>query len=129
MRGERCATQPRHDVRGHAGERGSVTVEFALALPVVAVVLAAGIAGVMAVDGQGRLQTAAAVAARAFARGDDPAARRTLEQAAAGTVHVERAAGLVCVHAGRPAGTGPFSDIVLRGSGCAVDEVDAGDRP
>jgi Flp pilus assembly protein TadG len=106
-------------------ERGSVTVEFALALPVVAVVLAAGIAGVVAVDGQGRLQTAAAVAARAVARGDDLAARHTLEQADAESVRVEHAAGLVCVHAGRAAGSGPFSGIVLQGDSCAVDEADA----
>ncbi|MBM7474919.1 hypothetical protein [Curtobacterium herbarum] len=101
-------------------------MEFALALPVVAVVLAVGIAGVVAVDGQGRLQTAAAVAARAAARGDDPAARQSLEQADAESVRVERAAGLVCVHAGRPAGTGPFSGIVLRGDSCAVDEAAEG---
>jgi Flp pilus assembly protein TadG len=112
-----------------AQERGSVTVEFAVALPVVAMVLAAGIAGVVVVDRQGRLQAAAAVAARAFARGDDTAAERALEQAAGGAVRVDRTAGLVCVHTGRPAGTGPFADVVLRGSGCAVDEADAGDPP
>ncbi|NII42086.1 Flp pilus assembly pilin Flp [Curtobacterium flaccumfaciens] len=105
-------------------ERGSVTVEFAVALPIVAVVLAAGIAGVVAVDLQGRLQTATAVAARAVARGDDAAARRVLGQAGAGPIRVERASGLVCVEVGRPAGGGPFANVVLRGSSCAVDELD-----
>ncbi|PYY37282.1 TadE family protein [Curtobacterium sp. MCBD17_030] len=136
MKGERRVSHDRDEHQDHrrnqhqddGRDRGSVTVEFALALPVFAVVLAAAIAGVMAVDGQGRLQTAAAVAARAFARGDDPAARRALERADAGTVRVERAGGLVCVRAGRPAGAGPFSDVVLQGSGCAVDEADTGDR-
>ncbi|MCP1502504.1 hypothetical protein J2Y89_001248 [Curtobacterium herbarum] len=113
---------------GPGRDRGSVTVEFALALPVVAVVLTVGIAGVLAVDGQGRLQTAAAVAARATARGDDPAARQALDQADAESVRVEHAAGLVCVHAGRPAGTGPFSGIVLQGDSCATDEAHAAGR-
>ncbi|WIB13070.1 TadE family protein [Curtobacterium sp. MCPF17_052] len=101
MQGERRVSHDRDEHQDHrrnqhqddGRDRGSVTVEFALALPVFAVVLAAAIAGVMAVDGQGRLQTAAAVAARALARGDDPAARQALERADAGTVRVERAGG------------------------------------
>jgi hypothetical protein len=110
-----------------AGERGSVTVEFAVALPVVAVVLAAGIGGVAVVDTQGRLQAAAVTAARAFGRGDDAAGRRVLETADAGSVRVDRARGLVCVRAGRAAGRGPFAALELRGSACSVDEqrVDA----
>jgi hypothetical protein len=104
------------------GERGSVTVEFAVALPVVAVVLAAGIGGVAVVDAQGRLQAAAVTAARAFGRGDDAAGRRALERADAGSVRVDRARGLLCVRAGRAAGSGPFAGIELQGSACSVDE-------
>jgi hypothetical protein len=104
------------------GERGSVTVEFAVALPVVAVVLAAGIGGVMVVDAQGRLQAGVVTAARAFGRGDDAAGRRALETADAGSVRIDRSRGLVCVRAGRAAGNGPFAPLELRGSACSVDE-------
>jgi Flp pilus assembly protein TadG len=103
-------------------ERGAVTVEFAVALPVVAVVVAAGMAGVVVVDGQGKLQSATATAARAFGRGDDAGGRGVLERAAAGSVSVERAAGIVCVQADRAAGSGPFAGLAVHGSACAVDE-------
>ncbi|PYY40770.1 TadE/TadG family type IV pilus assembly protein [Curtobacterium sp. MCPF17_046] len=110
--------------RPPAGERGSVTVEFAVALPVVAAVLAAGIGGVRVVDTQGRLQAAAVTAARAFGRGDDDAGRRALRTAGAGSFRIDHTQGLVCVHAGRAAGRGPFAALVLRGSACSVDERD-----
>ncbi|PZE68158.1 MULTISPECIES: TadE family protein [unclassified Curtobacterium] len=115
--------------RRRPGERGSVTAEFAVTLPVVAVVLAAGIAGVLIVDGQGRLQSAAITAARAFGRGDDAAGRDALRTAAAGSVRVDRVRGMVCVHVGRAAGSGPFAGVGLRGDACSVDErADAGDE-
>lgn len=110
-------------------ERGAVTVEFAVALPVVAVVVAAGIAGVVVVDGQGRLQSAAASAARAFGRGDETGGRSVLDRAAAGSVRIERAAGIVCVRATRSAGSGPFAGIAVEGRACAVDEQAAGGPP
>jgi Flp pilus assembly protein TadG len=112
----------RTTARRDPGERGSVTVEFAVALPVVAVVLASGIAGVVVVDGQGRLQAAAATAARAVGRGDEASGHAALRRAGAASVRVDRAPGLVCVSAGRGAGRGPFADLHVEGSACAVDE-------
>jgi Flp pilus assembly protein TadG len=110
------------------GERGSVSVEFAVALPVVAVVLASGIAGVVVVDGQGRLQAAAATAARAIGRGDEAAGHTALDRTAAASVRVDRAPGIVCVSLGRAAGRGPFAGLRVQGEACAVDEG-AGARP
>ncbi|PZE85036.1 pilus assembly protein [Curtobacterium sp. MCBD17_032] len=105
------------------GERGAVTAEFAVALPVVAVVLAVGVGGVAVVDAQGRLQAAAVTAARAIGRGDDAAGRRALRTAGAASVRVVRPSGLVCVHAARAAAQdGPFAALELRGSACSVDE-------
>lgn len=49
--------------------RGSVTAEFAVALPAVVVVLAACLGGLQVAGHQMRLQDAAAVAARTIARG------------------------------------------------------------
>ena len=103
-------------------ERGGVTVEFAVALPVVAIVVVSAIAGVLAVDAQGRLQLAASTAARAYGRGDDPAARTALDRLAPGAgVDVDRSGGLVCVTAARVAAGGPLRLLSLRASGCAAD--------
>jgi Flp pilus assembly protein TadG len=52
-----------------AGDRGSVTAEFAIALPAVVLVLAACLGGLQVAGHQLRLQDAAAVAARSIARG------------------------------------------------------------
>ena len=53
-------------------ERGSVTAEFAVALPSVVLVLACCLAGIAVAGQQLRLQDAAALAARTLARGGDP---------------------------------------------------------
>lgn len=50
-------------------DRGSVTAEFAIALPAVVLVLAACLGGLQVAGQQMRLQDAAAVAARSIARG------------------------------------------------------------
>ena len=54
-------------------ERGSVTAEFAAVVPAVILVLACCLTGIQVAGQQLRLQDAAAGAARAMARGDDPA--------------------------------------------------------
>jgi len=75
------------------GDRGSVTAETAVVLPVLVVVLAAAVWVLAAVGAQLRCVDAAAVAARAAARGDDAAvvsaAGRRLAPGGA-TVHVGR---------------------------------------
>ncbi|WP_186377245.1 TadE family type IV pilus minor pilin [Curtobacterium pusillum] len=103
------------------GERGTVSVEFAVVLPVVALVLTTLVAAVFVVDGLGRLQLAATTAARAFGRGDDDGGRSAAERLAPGAaVAVRRVDAIVCVEVSR-AGTGPFSAVPLRATGCAVD--------
>jgi hypothetical protein len=97
-----------------------VTVEFAVALPVVALVLTTLVAAVLVVDGQGRLQTAAATAARAVGRGDDAAGRAAASRIVPGVSITVRSDGdLVCVDATR-SGKGPFAALPLRASGCAA---------
>jgi len=54
------------------GQRGSVTAEFAVALPSVVLVLACCLAGMAVAGQQLRLQDAAALAARTLARGGEP---------------------------------------------------------
>jgi Flp pilus assembly protein TadG len=102
-------------------DRGAVTVEFAVALPVVAVVVSLAIGGVLLVDAQGRLQVAAATAARAWGRDDADGAQAALGRLAAGAgSQVDRRDGLVCVSVERSGG-GPFSALTLRATGCAAD--------
>lgn len=104
------------------GERGAVSVEFAVALPVVAIVLTSLVAAVLVVDGLGRLQVAAATAARAIGRDDDGAGRAVADRLAPGaTVTIRRGDGIVCVDAARN-GTGPFAAVPLQATGCAADD-------
>ncbi len=75
-----------------------MTVEFAVALPVVAIVLTALVAAVLVVDAQGRLQLAAATAARAIGRDDEHQGRSAADRIAPGVSVVVRSDGdLVCV--------------------------------
>ncbi|GGA70091.1 hypothetical protein GCM10011490_20900 [Pseudoclavibacter endophyticus] len=75
----RRATRPR------AGERGSVSAEFAASLPAVVLVLAVCLGALQVGGMQVRLQDAAADAARIVARGDSlAAAAARVERAAAG---------------------------------------------
>lgn len=104
-----------------AGERGAVSVEFAVALPVVALVLASLVAAVLVVDGVGRLQLAASTAARALGRGDDDGGGAAVERIAPGAaVSVHRGGDLVCVEVSR-GGSGPFAAVPLQATGCAAD--------
>lgn len=115
----------RAERRAHCGrrERGAVTVEFAVALPLVATVLTLGVVGVVLVDTQGRFQSAAGAAARAVGRGDDDAGRRVVATVAGdAAVDVAHTEGLVCVTVSRPVAGGPFAGLVLRGRACAVEE-------
>jgi len=58
--------------RAASNERGSVTAEFALAMPAVALVLMFCLSGVQLAGTQVRLQDAAAASARSLARGESP---------------------------------------------------------
>jgi Flp pilus assembly protein TadG len=84
--------------RGAPADRddaGAVTAEIALGLPSLVLVLAAVLATLAAVTTQGRCLDAARTAARAIARGDDPAAARDRARAALprATVDIASAGG------------------------------------
>ena len=69
--------------RNQSSDQGSVTAEFAVALPAIVLVLVAGLTGIAAGITQLRLEEAARAAAREVMRADGAAA----------TVAVERLAG------------------------------------
>ena len=73
MRSERCT-----------GDRGTVTAELALCLPVLVLFLAVVLSAVSVGDTRVRAQDAAREAARAAARGDNTAARELAQPAAPG---------------------------------------------
>jgi len=102
------------------GDRGSVTAEFAVALPAVVLVIALGVGALAAGARQVRLQDAAADAARILARGDDPArASGVLETAVPGAgMGVERPGDLVCVTA---AASTWLPGLTLHARSCALD--------
>ena len=105
--------------RRWSSDRGSVTAEFAVALPLVALVLVSSVAGVVLVDRVGRLQSTAGAAARALGRDDERAAAAALAAAPGSTPTVRRDGGLVCVVL-EGAGRGPFALLPLRATGCAA---------
>ena len=106
---------------GTCGDRGSVTAELAVVLPVVLLVLVLGAATLAACARQVRLQDAAADAARLVAR-DEPASRAqgVVASAVAGaTADIRYRGDLVCVDARAPAAL-PVPTPDLRASSCAL---------
>ena|SRR5580765_2127312 len=65
-------------------DRGSVTAEMAVCLPVLVLLLAVAVSAVTVAGARVRAQDAAREAARALARGDTAAARRLVADAAPG---------------------------------------------
>ena len=97
-------------------ERGSVTAEFAIALPAVMVVLACCLSGLQVAGTQLRLQDAAAAAARSLARGEPASVAALLMPGATVSRHTD--GDLVCATATvRAAGLLP---LVLRATSCAL---------
>lgn len=94
---------------------GSVTAEFAVALPAVAVVLAACLLGLQVAGTQLRLQDAAALAARALARGDPPGSAVGLVAGAA--LSEGRDGALVCATLTAPSALG----LTVSATGCSLD--------
>lgn len=107
-----------------AGERGSVTAEFAVALPAVVVVLACCLGAVQLASQQVRLSDAAADAARTLARGDPVAVAAARVQRVAGEADMStsRSGDFVCVELSAVAGIGPatLAGIRVRATGCAL---------
>lgn len=98
-----------------------MTAEFAVALPAIALVLAACLASVQLVAQQVRLTDAAADAARALGRGESEAVARSIaERVSPGARLAAWAeAPFVCVELSAH-GVGLLSAIELRAESCAV---------
>ena len=107
--------------RSADGDRGSVTAEFAVALPAIALVLAACLASVQLVAVQVRLTDAAADAARALGRGESEASAGAIADRITGgsalAVSVEEP--FVCATLSA-AGAGLLAAIELRAQSCAM---------
>ena len=102
-------------------DRGSVTAEFAVALPAIALVLAACLASVQLIAQQVRLTDAAADAARALGRGESTAeAGAIADRVSGGAALVVAVDGMfVCATLSSP-GDGLLAAIELRAESCAV---------
>ena len=102
-------------------DRGSVTAEFAVALPAIAIVLAACLASVQLVAHQVRLTDAAADAARALGRGESRAVAGAIADRVAGgaSLAVSVDEPFVCATLTTP-GAGLLAAIELRAQSCAV---------
>jgi Flp pilus assembly protein TadG len=116
---------------GIVDERGSVSAEFAMILPALAVVLALGVTAAQCGVVQMRLADAAADAARMIGRGEgagSAAARIRMAEGGA-SMSVRRDGVLVCVTASAVPTGGMASAFALElsATGCALD--DAGGNP
>ncbi|MGX5697462.1 TadE family type IV pilus minor pilin [Agromyces soli] len=112
----------RSSVPRSGGERGSATAELAVALPAVALVLAACLAAVMLVAQQVRLTDAAADAARSLGRGESSAeAEAIAARVAGGGVSLASVVddAFVCATLRAP-GAGLLGGVELSASSCAV---------
>lgn len=105
-------------------DAGSVTAEFAVALPAVILVLAGCLGAVQVASQQVRLADAAADAARTLARGDsaEVASARVSRVAGTAAMTTSTSGDFVCVELSAPAGVGPavLAGIRIRASGCAL---------
>lgn len=103
-------------------ERGSATAELAVALPAVALVLAACLASVQLGAHQVRLTDASADAARALARGEPAGEAASIAVRVAGPVELSSAhdGAFVCVTL-QARGGGLLDAITLRAESCAVE--------
>ncbi len=105
------------------GERGSVTAEFAAALPAVVLLLGLALSALALGSQSVRLQDAAGLAARAYGRGESPSAVAKMVGELVPGAALERWArsGLVCV-AVVATPRGPLHGVNLRAESCALAE-------
>lgn len=104
-------------------DRGSVTVEAAVALSALLVVLALCLAGLAAFLAQLRAADAAAVAARLAARGDEAAAREAVAQLApAGSVLAIDGGALITARVQAPPLGGLLPGVQIHTSAVAARE-------
>ncbi|MBX0299876.1 hypothetical protein K2F54_07780 [Cryobacterium sp. 1639] len=116
-----------------ARERGSITAEFAAALPAVLVVLACCLGAVQVVGQQVRMTDAAADVARLLARGDGAGpAGGVLAAVGPGTALAqERQGDFVCARLSGPSAFAPFAaaGLTLGARSCALATDVAGATP
>ena len=108
-------------------ERGSVTVELALALPAVALLLAAVLVLTSAAVGQLRCADAARAGARAAALGEPLDQVRAVAARVAGgaaAIVIDTHAGWVTVSVSRAVVAGPFAGAPLRAHASASARVE-----
>ena len=106
---------------GSRADRGSITAEFATALPAVVLVLAGCFGAVQVVGVQVRVTDAAATAARALSRGDSVGRAAALVAGAVpgASLSEERRGDFVCARV-TATGTGMFAGLTLQSSSCAL---------
>mgnify|MGYP000901264253 FL=1 len=104
--------------RFRVDDRGSVTAEFAVALPAVVLLLALCLTGMQAVGQQLRLADATAHAARSLARGEsaDVAAARAAREVPGASITQSADGDLTCVTGSAPAALG----LTVTASSCAL---------
>ncbi|HWI32029.1 MAG TPA: TadE family type IV pilus minor pilin [Microbacterium sp.] len=104
-------------------DEGSVSAEFAVAMPAVIVVLALGVGMLMAGAQHVRLQDAAADAARLVARGEPEsrAAAAVADAVTGAATTIQRRGDLVCVTASTAASLGGLIPAPLTATSCALD--------
>jgi hypothetical protein len=100
-------------------EHGSVTAEFAIALPAVVIVLACCLSALQIAGTQLRLQDAAALAARSVARGEGAAvaSARASRMVPGASLSQRASADLECVTLRAPSAIG---GLTLSASSCAL---------
>jgi hypothetical protein len=110
-------------VRSPSAERGSVTAEFAAALPAVLVVLACCLGAVQVVGQQVRITDAADIA-RLLARGDSaaPAAGLLAAVGPGAALAQDRQGEFVCARLSAPSAFAPFAaaGLTLAARSCAL---------
>jgi len=104
--------------RFRVDDRGSVTAEFAVALPAVVLLFALCLTGMQAVGQQLRLADATAHAARSLARGEsaDVAAARAAREVPGASITQSADGDLTCVTGSAPAALG----LTVTASSCAL---------
>jgi hypothetical protein len=107
-------------------DKGAAAAEFAVAIPVVVLVLACCLGAIQVASQQVRLTDAAADAARTLARGDSHAVARVHRVASSAAMSTSMSTStsgdFVCVQLSAPAGFGPaaLAGVRVRASGCAL---------
>ena len=107
-----------------SADRGSVTAEFAAALPAVIVLLALCLSALHLTTVQVRVQDAAALAARVTARGESGAGAGLVGSLVPGAdLSIETRGELVCATVVASGGSGPFAGVQLSGRSCAPSSL------